>query len=184
MTLYVHVQYVLLFASVQVIKALDCSPWGRWFQPHSEMEFFPCSHQEGLARGDTEAVGGPGFPLFQAFVTHHYDEPYQNLISKNKKNIHSNDTQPHTHSRAVLLHCVCPHLMSTAMRGTLRLSPCTILLCRIWNPLHSPNRFIMSSSQPYIHTEEVEDANNCMEFWGYTQSVLTKLYYTRWCMTL
>ena len=49
--------------------------------------------------------------------------------------------------------------MSTAMRGTLRLSPRTILLCRIWNPLHSPNRLIMSSSQPYIHvhTERLKE---------------------------
>ena len=45
------------------------------------------------------------------------------------------------------------------MRGTLRLSPRTILLCRIWNPLHSPNRLIMSSSQPYIHvhTERLKE---------------------------
>ena len=137
--------------------------------PILKWNFFTCSQQEGLhvARGDTEAVEGPGFPLFQAFIRHNCGKPcqgFQNLISNKKtyKYIHP-VAIIHNHT-CIAQHCVCPHLMSTAMRGTLRLSPRTILLCRIWNPLHSPNRLIMSSSQPYIHvhTEEVEGANNCV----------------------
>ena len=46
------------------------------------------------------------------------------------------------------MRVVSPHLMSAAMRGTVKFSPSTILSCRIRNPPHSPNRFTMSSNQP------------------------------------